>query len=173
MTLKGAIEDHEGRCQSYLAALFMLAHGEAGAALPRQAAAEIIRATGAVLAEAEAAGREAESAGADPGAATLLLARLNRLSAAGDDIIAAARAGNAADMRRHVRRFETLTFAIWTVRQAVSRPASRRPAGTSALLTRLRISRSDRAVQRSSSAARPGRVLPSMNSRLAPPPVET
>ena len=43
-----------------------------------------------------------------------------RLAAAADDAAAAARAGGAAELRRHLRRFDTLTAAIWTVQDALS-----------------------------------------------------
>jgi hypothetical protein len=36
-----------------------------------------------------------------------------------DDAIAAARAGDSGEMRRHLRRFDALTSAIWTVQDAV------------------------------------------------------
>jgi hypothetical protein len=128
MTVAGDIEDHQARCQAHLAALRMLGYGEAETAHPLQAAAEVVRATGAILAEAEVAGREARSAG--PGTARLLLARLHRLSAAADDAIASAQAGNDAEMRRRLHRFEALTAAIWDVQRAVSGPPAPRSAGT-------------------------------------------
>ena len=43
------------------------------------------------------------------------------------------RAGNAADLRRHLRRFDTLTAAIWTVQDALSgsHPVPRQSAAAS------------------------------------------
>ena len=44
---------------------------------------------------------------------------LDRLAAAANDAIAAARTGDSGAMRRHLRRFDALTSAIWTVQNAV------------------------------------------------------
>jgi hypothetical protein len=118
MTVAGEIQDHQACCLSHLISLQMLAQGEAGVPLPRWAAAEIAQATGAVLAEAEAAGRAAlTTVGSrqDPVDGPFLRVRLDQLAAAADDAIAAAQAGNPAAMGRHLRRFDALTSAIWTV----------------------------------------------------------
>ena len=126
MTIADRIEDHQARCQPYLLILRMLARGEAGTVLPRQVVAEVIQATEAILAEAEAAGIKARAAAGDPPggprAGIFLRVRLNRLAAAANDAIAAARTGDSAQMRRHLRRFDALTSAIWTVQQAVYGP---------------------------------------------------
>ncbi len=152
------IEEHRARCQPHLVRLRMLAQGEAGAVLSRRVIVEIAQATGAIVAEAEAAGHELEAAGHEGGAAgheggaaghggqaadqdgpggngpghpaagTFLRVRLNRLAAAAEAAIAAARAANSADMRCQLRRFDTLTAAIWTVLHAVYDPHTRRPA---------------------------------------------
>jgi len=53
------------------------------------------------------------------GDGTLLRVRLDRLAAAADNAIAAARAGDFGEMRQYLRRFDTLTSAIWTVQDAV------------------------------------------------------
>jgi hypothetical protein len=124
--LDDAIEEHRVRCQPHLLRLRMLARGEAETVLPRQATVEVIRSTEAILAEAEAASsdaRAAEDSQASLGAVTFLRVRLNRLAAAADDAIAAAAAGDRAQMRRHLHRFDSLTSAIWTVQQAVYGPA--------------------------------------------------
>ncbi|HEV2256400.1 MAG TPA: hypothetical protein VGS06_24910 [Streptosporangiaceae bacterium] len=106
-----------------LISLRMLAQGEAGTPLPRWAVVEVAQATGTVLAEAEAAGRAALTAagiGSDhPGEGTFLRVRLDWLAVAADHAITAARAGDFGEMRRHLRRFDTLTSAIWTVETAV------------------------------------------------------
>ena len=82
MTLAGDIRDHRARCQPHLATLRMLTRAETGTALPQQVVTDVVRATGAILAEADAAGRQARSAaGSGPGVAALLQVRLNRLSA--------------------------------------------------------------------------------------------
>jgi hypothetical protein len=100
----------------------MVARGESGT-LPLQDVAEVTEAVGAILAEAEAAGRGVGPTAVDSGggseAGMFLRVRLNRLAAAADDAVAAARAGNHAQMCRHLRRFDTLTSAIWTVQRAV------------------------------------------------------
>ena len=64
MTIADKIEDHQARCQPYVLRLRMIAHDEAGTALTWQAVTEVVQATGAILAEAEAAGatREPRSA---------------------------------------------------------------------------------------------------------------
>ena len=126
MTIADKMEDHQVRCQPHLLALRMLARGEAGTVLARQVVAEVIQATEAILAEATAASMCACVAAGDirgsPGAGIFLQVRLRRLAAAADDAIAAARAGDSAQMRRHLRRFDSLTSAIWTVQQAVYGP---------------------------------------------------
>ena len=122
MSVADQIKDHQARCLASLISLRMLAQGEAGVPLPRWVVVEVAQATGTVLAEAEAAGRAvlAAAGGSDhPGDGTFLRARLDRLAAAANDATAAARAGDYGEMRRHLRRFDTLTSAIWTVEEAV------------------------------------------------------
>lgn len=122
MSVTEQIQDRQARCLTHLIILRMLAQTEPGALLPRRVVVEIARATGAVVAEAEAVG-QAVLAAADephPGDGTFLRVRLDRLAAAAEDAVAAARAGNSADLRRHLRRFDTLTAAIWTVQDALS-----------------------------------------------------
>ncbi len=123
MTIADKIEDHQARCQPHVLRLRMIARDEAGTTLSWQAVTEVIQATGAILAEAEAADSTARAAaGAGPGAAIFLGVRLNRLAAAASDAIAAAGDGDSGQLRRHLHRFEVLTSAIWTVQRAVSRP---------------------------------------------------
>jgi hypothetical protein len=123
MSIADQIHDYQARCLAPLISLRMLAQGEAGMPLPRWVVVEVAQATGTVLAEAEAAGRAALSAaGASTGHPrdeTFLRVRLERLAAAADAAIIAARAGDSAEMRVHLRRFESLTSAIWTVQDAV------------------------------------------------------
>jgi hypothetical protein len=124
MTFAGPIGDHQRRCQPHLVRLRMLvAGGEAGAALPGQAAAEVRDATDAVLAEAEAAGRAALAAISgsrrQPEAETFLWVRLARLAGAADEAVDTARGGDASGLRRHLARFDTLTTAIWAVQHAM------------------------------------------------------
>ena len=123
MSTADPIKEHQDRCLAPLISLRMLAQGEAGTPLPRWVVVEVAQATGTVLAAAEAAGRAALAAtGADSGPRgdeTFLRVRLDRLAAAAGDAIAAARAGDFGEMRRHLRRFDALTSAIWTVQEAV------------------------------------------------------
>ncbi len=123
MTVADRIEDHQARCLPHVLRLRMLARDEAETLGPWRAAAEVVKATGAILAEAEAAGREARTGAAGgPGTGIFLGVRLSRLAAAADDVIASAGAGEFAQLRRQLRRFETLTAAIWAVHGAVSGP---------------------------------------------------
>ncbi len=125
MTTAENIEDHQARCQPYMLRLRMIALDETGIAPTWQAVTEVVQATGAILAEAEAAGSCARAA-AGPGAATFLGVRMSRAAAA-NDAIAAAGEGDCSLLRRHLHRFEVLTSAIWTVQQAVSGPVHSRP----------------------------------------------
>jgi hypothetical protein len=128
------IQDHQVRCQPLLLALRLLTRCDAMTELPRLFATEVAQATGAVLAEVKAAECDVRTAAGEgsggPGAETLLEARLNRLAAAAADAMTATLAGNLAEMRRQLDRFEVLTSAMWTVQRAVYglRPAPRRPA---------------------------------------------
>lgn len=123
MSVADQIREHRDRCLVPLISLRMLAQGEAGVPLPRWVVVEVARATGTVLVEAEAAGRAVlAAAGFGTGPRrdeTFLRVRLDRLAAAASDAIAAARAGDPAEMLRHLRRFDALTSAIWTVQDAV------------------------------------------------------
>lgn len=133
MSVADQIQDHQARCLAPLISLRMLAQGEAGTPLPRWVVVEVAQATGTVLAEAEAAGRAALSAlGASTGHPrdeTFLRVRLDRLAVAADAAITAAGAGDFAEMRVHLHRFESLTSAIWAVQDAVfgSREVSSAP----------------------------------------------
>jgi hypothetical protein len=123
MSVTDQIQEHRARCLAPLISLRMLAQGEAGVPLPRWVVVEVAQATGTVLAEAEAAGRAALAAvgvsGNHPGDETFLRVRLDRLAGAADRAIAAARTGDSGAMGRHLRRFDALTSAIWTVQDAV------------------------------------------------------
>jgi hypothetical protein len=129
MTIADRIRDHQARCLPYLLTLRMLARDDAETPFPWLARVEVTRATGAILAEAEAAGREVWAVtGGGPGTIIFLGVRLRRLATAADDAIAAAGAGDFARMRRHLRRFEALTSAIWEVQDG-ARPGPRPAEG--------------------------------------------
>jgi len=59
--------------------------------------------------------------------ARFLAARLARLAAAADYVVTAARDGNAVALRQHLRRFDALTSALWTVLPDVCDVGSQRP----------------------------------------------
>jgi hypothetical protein len=125
MTADDVIRDHQLRCQLHMLELRMLASVEAGLV---PAAAEVGRTTGAIIAEVGEASRALLAAAGGgcrhPGAGPFLQVRLNRLVAAAEDAIAAARDGDSAAFRRGLHRFEALTSAIWTVQDAVRGPAA-------------------------------------------------
>jgi len=81
MTTPETIKEHRKRCQPYLARLQLMA-AEAGPAPAAPAVAEVIAATAAILAEAQAAGQDVRAASGrwrdGAGAAALLQGRLNR-----------------------------------------------------------------------------------------------
>ena len=119
------------RCVPLLARLRLLASEEAGAPLPPGAAGEVGHAATAIVAEADAAGHAAVAAVAESSrdsAAVFLAARQARLTAAAADVVAAAADGSAAVLSRHLRRFEALTSALWTVQHAICAPDDRRPS---------------------------------------------
>jgi len=62
MTVTDQIEDHQARCLPHVLSLRMLARDALEAPLSLLAVAEVIRATEAILAEAETAAREARAA---------------------------------------------------------------------------------------------------------------
>ncbi len=124
------IQDHQERCQAHLGTLRMLARGGEDPAL---AAAQVDKATGAIIAEVEAAIQAALAADVSSrhaAARTFLRVRLDRLTAAAHELVAAARDEDIAGFRRHLRRFEALTSASWTVQRAVfdSVPQPRGPS---------------------------------------------
>ena len=121
MTVADRTEGHQARCRPHLLTLRMLARDDAEAPRPWLAMAEVAQATGAILAEVEAAGREVRAmTGGGPGPGIFLSVRLSRLAAAAGVAVAAAGAGDFTQLRRHLHRFEALTLAIWAV-QDVSR----------------------------------------------------
>lgn len=87
---------------------------------PARQAAEIRDATNTVIAEVEAASRAVlGDGGHQPGAGAFLRVRVTRLATAADDAVSAARSGDRAALDAHLRHFDALTSALWTVRDAV------------------------------------------------------
>ncbi len=127
MAIGDQIGDHQARCLPYLVTLRMIVRDDAEAPVPWLVRAEVAEATEAILAEAEAASREARAVtGGGPDTGIFLGVRLSRLAAAADEAIDAAGAGDFTRLRRHLRRFETLTSAIWAVHDTTQpRPAAR------------------------------------------------
>jgi hypothetical protein len=123
MSTADQIQDHQERCRAHLLSLRMLAWGEEDPAL---AAAQADKATGAIIAEVEAAIQAALAADVGsrrrPAAGTFLRVRLDRLAAAAQELVTAARDEDYPGLRRHLRRFEALTSASWTVQHAVFGP---------------------------------------------------
>jgi len=120
MPSAGPMHDHEERCRPYLLTLRMLGRGEGEPAL---AAAQAAQATGAIIAEVEAAIQAALAADRGAHRHPAPRVRLNRLTAAAERVVTAAQEEDTAGLRRHLRRFEALTSASWTVEQAAGDPA--------------------------------------------------
>jgi hypothetical protein len=122
MDVSDLLEDHQARCLPHLLTLRMLVRTTPEAPLTWLVVAEVTQATKAVLAEVESAVQAVTGSGpgslGSPGTGTFLGVRLSRLAAAADDAIAAAGAGDFTQVRCHLRRFETLTSAIWAVQDA-------------------------------------------------------
>jgi hypothetical protein len=121
MTVTEQTQSHQARCLPHLLTLRMLASDDGEPPSPKRARAEVAHATSAILCEAEAAACEAQvAAGGGPDPGVFLSVRLNRLAASASDAVTVAGTGDFAQLSRHLRRFETLTSAIWAV-QDVSR----------------------------------------------------
>ena len=125
MDVTDQLEDHQACCLPHLLTLRMLVRDTPEPPPPWLAAADVTRATKAILAEVDAAVRVVTGGGprgphdpGSPGAGIFLSVRLSRLAAAADDAIAAAGAGDFTQLRCHLRRFDTLTSAIWAVQDA-------------------------------------------------------
>lgn len=120
MLFADKVYDRRSWCQRQMLRLRLIALGQDGLTLSRRASTEVRDTTNAVIAEVEAMSRAVLEAGRqDPGAETFLWVRVNRLAAAGDQAVNAARSGDIAALRAHLLHFDTLTSAIWTVQLAV------------------------------------------------------
>jgi hypothetical protein len=112
------IRAHHVRCEPHLARLQMVARYEADQPVPAGLPERVAEATSAVLAGAHAAGRVGVSAvanGQRRAVSAFLDARLGRLAAAAGEAVAAAKDGDLSALRRHLRTFDALTSALWTV----------------------------------------------------------
>jgi hypothetical protein len=128
MTFDDPVADRQLRCQRQLLRLRLLILSQDGMTPARQAR-EIRDATNAVIAEVEATSRTVlEAARQEPGAETFLWVRVTRLAMAADQAVNAARSGDTSGLDAHLRHFDALTSAIWTVQDAVygQEPATRR-----------------------------------------------
>jgi hypothetical protein len=134
MTFLHPTDDHQSRCQAQLLRLRMLARSWDGAAAPQEVVTEIREATNAIIAEAEAMTRAAflTDRRQEPQAETFLWVRITRLAAAADRAVDAARSRDVSGLRGYLNHFDTLTSALWAVRDAVYSqrpvPSPRSPA---------------------------------------------
>jgi hypothetical protein len=136
VTFDDPVADRQLRCQRQLLRLRLLILSQDGMTPARQAR-EIRDATNAVIAEVEATSRTVlEAARQEPGAETFLWVRVTRLAMAADQAVNAARSGDISGLDAHLRHFDALTSAIWTVQGAVygQEPATRRLSARSDLV---------------------------------------
>lgn len=119
MTFDESAGDRRLSCQRQLLRLRLLVLSQ-DELTPYRMAREIRDATNAVMAEVEAVSRAVVEAGPrEPGSETFLWVRVTRLAMAADQAVSAARSGDHAALDAHVRHFDSLTSAIWTVQEAV------------------------------------------------------
>ncbi|MEU5879908.1 hypothetical protein [Spirillospora sp. NPDC047279] len=114
------LRQHHRRCAPHLTTLRVLAAEPGSVLLAPASTGAVERALLVVLAEAEAAqdtvvGAVAARGDGPSAAARFLSARLTRLRSAGDDVLAAAAAGDAPALRRRLWMFNSLAEAMWTV----------------------------------------------------------
>ena len=124
MTFLHQMDVHQSRCQEQLLRLRMLARTWDGVAVPQEVVAEIRDATNAIIAEAEAMTRAAlrDHRRQEPQVETFLWVRITRLAAAADRAVDAARSRDVSGLRGYLNHFDTLTSALWAVRDAVYSP---------------------------------------------------
>lgn len=120
MTFVGQVDNRRSRCRQQLARMSLLAPDHDAMARPPRVAADVREVTNAIIAEMEAACRAViGNARYEPGAETFLWVRVARLAATADRAVSAARRGDVAELRGHLRHFETLALAVWTVQDAI------------------------------------------------------
>jgi len=123
MTIAERADLRHSRCQQQMSRLRVLAMSEDSLVPSGQFAIEVREATNAVIAYVEAASRVVlDVEQHEPGTETFLWVRVARLALAADEAFNAARSGDLPALRAHLRHFETLTSAIWTVRNAMYGP---------------------------------------------------
>lgn len=115
------MDDRRLRCRQQLSRLWALTLRQDSGPASLQGAAELRDATNAVLGEVEAMGRTLldHDGRPAPAAETFMWVRVARLATTADQAVDAARRGDAAGLRAHLRHFETLTSALWTVWDAM------------------------------------------------------
>jgi hypothetical protein len=148
MTRTESAQHRGSRCQQELSRLRMLVLRGDSLLSSGYQAAEIRQATNAVIAEAEAASNTALGIGGHQfGAEAFLWVRVARLATAADRAVDAAHTGDLPAARAHLRHFDTLISAFWTVRNAMHGlgPAIDRLLPESAVATAADLRRSPRA----------------------------
>jgi hypothetical protein len=133
MAAVSEIREHHAHCVPHLARLQVLGSYQAGEQVSPGLAADVSAVTSAILAEADAALRATVAAVPDTrrmAVAEFLAGRIAKLAAAAEQAVCAAKDGDAAALRRCLRRFESLTSAVWTVQLAMpDRARLPQPAG--------------------------------------------
>ena len=122
MATVSEIREHHAHCVPHLARLQVLGSYQAGEPVPPELAADVSAVTSAILAEAGAAVRATVAAVRGTrrtAVAEFLAGRVAKLAVAAEQAVCAAKDGDAAALRRCLRRFESLTSAVWTVQLAM------------------------------------------------------
>jgi hypothetical protein len=125
-TITDAVRAHQARCLLQLVTLRMLARDPDEAPHPAGLAVAVGDAVGAIMTEAETAGRAMMRASAGHGSAgyrSLLAARLDRLDRAALEVVTSARDGDTARLRGRLQRFDAMATAMWTVQLSAARTA--------------------------------------------------
>lgn len=120
MLLADQTDDRRLRCGHQLSRLWTLALSQDSGPMSSQAA-ELREAANNILGELEAMGRAMldDDDRLAPAAETFLWVRVARLAATADQAVDAARRGDATGLLAHLRHFETLMSALWTVQDAL------------------------------------------------------
>jgi hypothetical protein len=121
VVLVDQMDDRRLRCGQQLSRLRALTQRQESGPISLQCAAELQDATNAILGEVEEMGRTMldHDGRLAPAAETFMWVRVARLATTADQAVDAARRGDTAGLRAHLRHFETLTSALWTVWDAM------------------------------------------------------